>query len=51
MSSYRKPIAHYLSWENDFESKSLKDIKDLQDYDVIVNENQEGYRNNGIYIL
>nr|QDY52344.1 hypothetical protein 6_56 [Mimiviridae sp. ChoanoV1] len=50
MSLIRKPISHYLSWENDFESNSLKDIKDLQDYDVIINEKQKGYRNNGIYI-
>ena len=50
MSVNREPKGHYLSWEKDFNPEIVKDIIDLQNYDVIVNTNQDEYENDGIYI-
>ena len=46
MDFMRKPIGHYLRWEGEYDLG----FEDFQDYDVIVNENKSGYRNEGVYI-
>ena len=46
MDFIRKPIGHYLRWEGEYDLG----FEDFQDYDVIVNENKSGYRNEGVYI-
>ena len=46
MNFTRKPISHQLNWEGEY----CYGFEDFQDYDVIVNENEAGYRNKGVYI-
>ena len=46
MNFMRKPIGHYLRWEGEYDLG----FEDFQDYDVIVNKNKSGYRNEGVYI-
>jgi hypothetical protein len=46
MDFMRKPIGHYLSWEGKYDLG----FEDFQNYDVVVNENESGYRNEGVYI-
>ena len=46
MNLDRKPIGHYLKWDGDYNFG----FEDFQNYDVVVNENKSGYRNEGVYI-
>ena len=62
--SLRKPIFHEITWEEDYSDLTPKQLSDkigtssselrkqigLQNYDVIINDNESGYRNEGVYI-
>lgn len=54
----RPPISHQRSWENEKDDSptekankaKINQINDLQDYDIIINEQEPSYKNNGVYI-
>ena len=57
-TSRRAPISHHSSWENKQDDSpveraskaKINQMNDLQDYDIIINEKESGYRNCGVYI-
>ena len=56
----RKPMSHEIGWEEEYdenltpkqraERANTSYINDLNNYDVVINENKAGYRNNGVFI-
>ena len=54
----RAPISHHSSWEDEQDDSpverankaKINQMIDLQDYDIIINEEEAGYRNDGVYI-
>ena len=56
----RKPMSHEIGWEEEYdenltpkqraERANTYSINDLNNYDVVINENEAGYRNNGVFI-
>ena len=56
----RKPMSHEIEWEEEYnenltpkaraERANTTSINELNNYDVVINENEAGYRNNGVFI-
>lgn len=54
----RSPISHQSSWESEHDDSpverankaKINQMDDLQNYDIIINEEEAGYRNSGVYI-
>jgi hypothetical protein len=56
----RKPMSHEISWDAEYYAKlapkelakmvNVASINDLQNYDTVINRNEMGYRNSGVYI-